>query len=258
MAALAPWIFDGAFLAVLLIFLILGAKRGFVLTLCSLLAVFVAFGGATFAARTLSPKVGAAIQPKIQQTLEQRLNDELHGAVDGIPTQAPGDLDASPAPSPTPAAPPYNAPTGGDEDGLGSVLDAIRGLGFYEAVVDSIRDSVEEGLGQAASSVAASAAAELAASIAYLVLFIVFFILILLAWLLLSHVLDLVARLPVLSTLNRVGGALIGLAKGCIILFVAAFILQFSGNLIPEAVARQTILLNFFLTANPITAFFGL
>ena len=48
---------DGLILAVLLLFRPGGRHRGFILSLCGLLAVLVAFVGASFAARTLSPMV---------------------------------------------------------------------------------------------------------------------------------------------------------------------------------------------------------
>ena len=41
-------IFDAAIVAVVLLFVLMGRKRGFVLTLCGLLAMFVAFIGASF------------------------------------------------------------------------------------------------------------------------------------------------------------------------------------------------------------------
>ena len=49
---------DGLVLAVLLIFACIGARRGLILSLCGLLAFVVAFLGASFAARTLSPRGG--------------------------------------------------------------------------------------------------------------------------------------------------------------------------------------------------------
>ena len=54
-------LFDLIVLAVLVIFTLRGAWRGLVLSLCSLLAVVVAFAGASFLARTVSPMVAQAL-----------------------------------------------------------------------------------------------------------------------------------------------------------------------------------------------------
>ena len=42
---------------------------------------------------------------------------------------------------------------------------------------------------------------------------------------LISHLLDMVAKLPIISTFNRLGGAVFGLAKGLLIVFIAASVL---------------------------------
>ena len=71
---MAYLIADGLILAVLLLFALVGAHRGFILSLCGLLAVLVAFVGASFAARTLSPMVADALEPKFASAIEEQLN----------------------------------------------------------------------------------------------------------------------------------------------------------------------------------------
>ena len=46
-------------------------------------------------------------------------------------------------------------------------------------------------------------------------------------------------------------GALFGLVQGCIILFVAAWLLQFFGQMLPRELVEQTVLLKFFMTTTP-------
>ena len=53
------------------------------------------------------------------------------------------------------------------------------------------------------------------------------------------------------------GGAA-GLLQGCIILFIAAWVIQFMGNLIPAETVEHTVLLKFFMTTNPMSLLFGL
>ena len=220
---------DGLVLAVLLIFACIGARRGLILSLCGLLAFVVAFLGASFAARTLSPVVADALEPKFAAAIEEQLNESIR-------QQAEAGEAAVLSPDDVP---------------LEGVLDALREMGFYETLINTVDRAVESGMTAVAASAAAAVAAAIAQSAAYLILFLLGFFLILLAWRLLSRALDLVALLPVLHFLNKTGGALFGLVQGCIILFVAAWLLQFFGQMLPRELVEQTVLLKFFMTTNP-------
>ena len=220
---------DGLVLAVLLIFACIGARRGLILSLCGLLAFVVAFLGASFAARTLSPVVADALEPKFAAAIEEQLNESIRQQ-----SEAGEAAVLSP-----------------DDVPLEGVLDALREMGFYETLINTVDRAVESGMTAVAASAAAAVAAAIAQSAAYLILFLLGFFLILLAWRLLSRALDLVARLPGLHFLNKTGGALFGLVQGCIILFVAAWLLQFFGQMLPRELVEQTVLLKFFMTTNP-------
>ena len=220
---------DGLVLAVLLIFACIGARRGLILSLCGLLAFVVAFLGASFAARTLSPVVADALEPKFAAAIEEQLNESIR-------QQAEAGEAAVLSPDDVP---------------LEGVLDALREMGFYETLINTVDRAVESGMTAAAASAAAAVAAAIAQSAAYLILFLLGFFLILLAWRLLSRALDLVARLPGLHFLNKTGGALFGLAQGCILIFVADWLLQFFGQMLPRELVEQTVLLKFFMTTNP-------
>ena len=220
---------DGLVLAVLLIFACIGARRGLILSLCGLLAFVVAFLGASFAARTLSPVVADALEPRFAAAIEEQHNESIR-------QQAEAGEAAVLSPDDVP---------------LEGVLDALREMGFYETLINTVDRAVESGMTAVAASAAAAVAAAIAQSAAYLILFLLGFFLILLAWRLLSRALDLVARLPGLHFLNKTGGALFGLVQGCIILFVAAWLLQFFGQVLPRELVEQTVLLKFFMTTNP-------
>ena len=75
----------------------------------------------------------------------------------------------------------------------------------------------------------------------------------LIVWKLISHALDLVARLPGLHFLNKTGGALFGLIQACILLWIALWLLQFWGDVLPRDAAEHTRLLGFFLTHSPLS-----
>ena len=227
---------DGLVLAVLLIFACIGARRGLILSLCGLLAFVVAFLGASFAARTLSPVVADALEPKFAAAIEEQLNESIR-------QQAEAGEAAVLSPDDVP---------------LEGVLDALREMGFYETLINTVDRAVESGMTAVAASAAAAVAAAIAQSAAYLILFLLGFFLILLAWRVLSRALDLVARLPGLHFLNKTGGALFGLVQACVFLWVVLWLLQFWGDVLPRDAAEQTRLLGFFLTHDPLSLLAGL
>lgn len=234
-------ILDLIIVAVFVIFAAIGAHRGLMLSLCGLLAVLVAFVGASFAARTLSPMVANALEPRFAAAIEEQLNEQIHNS------QVQTDLTDPAAGEVTPDTLP-----------LQDVLNALRDMGFYETLVDSVNQAVEDGMTAVAASAAAQVAAAIAQSAAYLIIFLAGFVLILVAWKLISRALDLVARLPGLHFLNKTLGALFGLIQACIILFIAAWLLQFFGGILPQDTVEKTYLLKFFMSANPFALLGGI
>lgn len=227
-------LFDIILLIVLAAFTIHGASRGLLLSLCGLVAVLVAFIGAGILAGALSPKVADYLEPRFASAIEERLDQEIAGST-VLPDQ---DLQTDSIP-------------------LTEILNVLKDMGFYQSAVDAVNDAVEQGMTQVAANAAAAVAASIAGTVAYMILFVVFFALILIAWTLISRGLDLVARLPGLHFLNKTGGAILGLVKGCAILFLCAWVLRYLGKVIPEETVAQTHLLKFFMTTNPVALVLG-
>ena len=71
-----PIIIDFILATVLILFIWLGARRGFILTLCSLAAVIVALVGANLIADALAPKAAQAIQPRLEQSIQESLEQK--------------------------------------------------------------------------------------------------------------------------------------------------------------------------------------
>ena len=225
---------DLAVIAVLAFCAWRGAVRGLVLTLCGLLAVLVAFGGAFFLSDRFSNDVATLIQPYIQVHVEELLEnsvEEQHGE----------SLPSSNLPIPGYA---------GDDDPIAASLDEVlRALGdskLFAGLVQSVSDAIDEGVLAVVTTAAAAVSAFLAQQIARSGLFLISFFLILIVWWLLSHALDLAFRLPVLRTLNKSGGLLIGLAKGVLVLLVVCWALTVF-DLVPLATAQQTFLFRHFM-----------
>lgn len=220
----SPILIDVILAAVLVLFIWLGAHKGFILTLCSLVAVLVALVGANLISDALAPKAAEFLQPRLEQAIQQALEEKA--------------LEVS------------------AEDSLG-VVDALAALrekgGLYEWAADGLEGALTSapGLSESIAHQAAAAATALAEQLARGILFSVAFLLVLIAWFFVSHALDLVSKLPVINSLNHTLGGVLGAVKGLIILYIAAWILcSLTGAISPET-AEETYLLSFLLKYSP-------
>ena len=226
-------IYDLIIAAVLLFFVWLGYRKGLVLTLCSLLAVFVALIGASFLSDVLAEPVAKAIEPAIVRS--------IHNTVTSYYQRSPAETSSE------------------DEEAwlaqlpLEEVLEPLRESRFFQGFADAFRQAVDERASELITHAARELAHYVAVQLARTVIFAVAFFAILIAWWFLSHTLDLVARLPVLSTVNAWGGGAVGLVKGALIVFIAVWLLR--DSYIPRPALEHTWLLKYFATVNPLAFF---
>ena len=148
-------ILDIAIVVILLLFLWMGARKGFFRTLADLVLVLAAVVGARILADRLSEKAAAYLTPHLQERVMSRLQASL------------GDL------------------------------------------------------ADLAEDVIAAASSEMIHTIAYGILFLAAFLVLFLLLRILVGVTDLLLRLPVLHQFNQLGGALLGLAMGCLVAWIA-------------------------------------
>ena len=225
-------IYDGAIVAILAYFFLRGRKKGLILALCGLAAFFVAIIGARMASDAFAPKVAHMLQPHFSTVIEAHLGHGLEERLDELLTAG--------------------------EQGDNAIAKLLTTLGFYDEVADTIRSAVSGQAAQTAADVAVALARSVAEVVAGVLVFIAAFLLITVGWFLLSHALDLAARLPILNGLNRTLGGLFGLLQGMLLLFLVAWVLRLMGGVIPQDTVEQTTLLKFFCTTNPISLITGI
>lgn len=224
-------VYDLVILAILILFALRGLHRGLVLSLCSLVALLVAFVGAALVSNYWSPSVAGWLQPFLQPTAASAIEAALPESAAGAELPV--------------------------EDLIILLDEADLPLGLDKFLADLREEGVPIlSSGSLTESLAASLAEKLSGAIAHIGLFLLSFLLILVLWYLLAHTLDLVARLPGLHLLNKVGGAVIGVFHGAILLFICAWLVRWlwSGLIPPDALA-QSKLLHFFMTFNPLEYF---
>ncbi len=212
---------DLILLAALVLAVIRGAKKGFVLTLCSLVAVVVALVGANFLADTLTPAVSKAIEPTIETAIQTALESQVQSLQDTA---------------------------------TGETLTAIRDKGgLYAFVANAMADALEGvDLAPSVALVATQAATAVAAQLAHGILFLVAFFVVLIGWTILSHALDLVAKLPGLNSLNGLLGGVVGFVKGLVIVYIIVWGLYTLTGTVSQETAQQTHLFLFLTQHGPL------
>lgn len=214
-------IFDLAILLFLLLFALRGLRRGLILTLFSLLSVLVALAGSLLLSNLWSDALSQHLQPALLPTVTSAVESAL-----------PEKLSAGPLTE------------------LLSDADLPFGLNKY---LPEAQEDTDQPQDTRVAALSAFLTEKLADSIAKNGLFLLCFVLILILWKLLARTLDLVARLPGLHTLNKLGGFLLGTLRGALVLFVLAWLVRWLwSGLISEQAVEQSTLLRFFMTFRPL------
>ncbi len=227
--------FDLLIAVVLLVAVIRGCQKGLVLTLCGMLAVFVAFFGALVLSNTLAEPVSHAVRPVVEQSISAALEDALEEQ--GWTMEQPDPAGSQPE---TDIA---------DQFSMDQLLELLQDNPLVSGFVQSVHEAVGQGVLEVTTSAAQALAAYIAREITRMVLFVIGFVLVLVAWTLLSRALDLACRLPVLYTVNRWAGGAAGLVRGGVVLFIACWLLR---SVLPQQAVEQSVLLRWFCTTNPI------
>ena len=210
-------IFDIAIAAILLLSLIIGGSRGFVRSLLSVVILVAALLGSSIVANVLADPVTEWVTPRVEQSILDRLTD-------GHSEEA------------------VSAAAASDNAALSQLVDFDAITGIAKKAMDS---AVEAG-----KNMLEGAVAGMIRSLVYAILFLLSFLLLTLLLKLITSPLHLAARAPVLSTLNRLAGAALGLCIGVLVMFAATSVVQWTG-LVDQATLRQTYLLQYFTQHSP-------
>ena len=219
-----PLIFDFLILLIFLISALLGRRKGFVLTLCGFLALFVALIGAGVLTNLLAEPLSRLAVPFVENILSEALQTSV------------GDLaaDAEVAVTAT----------------LDQVLSLMEQSKLLSGLTGSVSRAVDQGLLEVTANAAHSVALYVAEQLTRLILFPIFFVLIMLIWTALSHIVDLAFHLPGLNFLNRTAGLLLGVARGMLLVFILCWLLKDS-YITPEII-DGSFLLPYFCGGNPL------
>lgn len=233
--------------AVLLGFVIYGAWRGLFRAVAGLLIAVLSLTGAMFAARELTPAATELIRPVIQSAVTRRVDDALHG--DSSAAEGAAETE-KPQEAPRESAVPDGGPSRLQADQL------LRLMGWDEGAAQALAEKAEDRVRQTGVSLAMAVVDSVMESFVYMVLLVVSFLVLSLLLHLAAKALDLAARLPGVSLLNGLGGALAGLVQGGLVIFLAVWLLRCLNAAPGAELVEQTRVLRFFMTSSPLDLLF--
>lgn len=212
-------VFDVILFLVVLLFAALGVRRGLVLTVCGLLSILVALGGAKVAADSLSPVVAEAITPRITTTVEDRLEKNVNQSMKDAGRDRQRQSQRHPV-------------------HLRQQRDLRKS---QRATAKSHPVWSETQLGEC-RQIGGKGSAQ---PVAWWAVYGIAFCLVLLVWELVSKLLNLVAKLPVLNLANRIMGGGVGLLKGVLVVGLVCWVILRLG-LVTAAETQESLFLQFF------------
>lgn len=218
---------DLGILAVLVIGAAVGAKRGLWRSLTGAVLLLAAIFGASLLTNQLTAPATELIYPMVEEKAVAWAESAAEAAVDSAQQE--------------------NAPD------LGALREALEKFGVsqerLEELLASFNSSVGSAVSGAVNSLVSGAAKLFVRALVQTVLYLVCFVVLLLLLRLLIRAVDLMLKLPVLSTANSLGGAVFGLIAAALILFFVLSLCARFGVELPKM--EQTTLFKWFRVNTP-------
>lgn len=201
-------VLDVLILLALSVFVLSCYRKGLIMSLCVLASLVVACMGATAAQRTLSPMVEDWLRPQIEDKVEEKVGIWIGNHVDEAMEDA-GEAGIR---------------VGGKELTINDVKGLLESLGVpVEESVNNAADRVSEPVVEVLSQgVTELIVTNLAKALVWLLAFLILY-LVVSGVLLIVNVVD---KLPVIHTLNHVGGGIVGLLGGVLLIVAVVYAME--------------------------------
>ena len=210
-------ILDVLIAAILLTAILRSSWRGLFLSLSGVIVLILTIIGANLGAKALTQPVADWATPKIEEKIAVKVEKTLEDR-----TQEQGRT-------------------------LEELLpDSLRNLLNRTGLMENLRGALER---QAESTIAATAR-ELVESFAYAILYVLLFLALGAVLHVASLGISMLLRLPLLSSANTLGGALLGLLEGMIVVWLLIWLIPHFGVELPT---ENTYLLRFFTAVGPLS-----
>jgi len=203
---------DLVLLLIFLVFILSGYRKGLILSLCTLLVLVLSCLGGAAAQKALTPTVSEWLEPKLTAYLSEQLQEQVSESAGQLTEES-------------------GLTINGKTVSLAGIAQLLESLGIdAERVTQDAATTVTSPVTELAAQAVSQMLVE---AIAGTLIFLVAFLVLCLIFHSIGLILNVVDRLPVVHTLNHVGGGLIGLISGAFFLTMAMALLVGTGAL-PE------------------------
>ncbi len=202
---------DIILLLVLLVFVLSGYRKGLILSLCTLLILVISCLGASVAQEVLTPTVVERLHPQVSEAISEKLEEQVSTTVDNAIASA---SDAG-------------ITIAGKEVTLGDLIWLLESLGLD--VEASAQNTAQDISGPIVASAASAMAKAILDAVVGFLIFVAAFLIIFLVLRVVELFINTVDLLPVIHTLNHLGGGLVGLISGAFLLTMAMAVLTRTG-----------------------------
>lgn len=218
-------ILDVLIAAILLTAILRSSWRGLFLSLSGVIVLILTIIGANLGAKALTqpvadwatPKIEEKIAVKVEKTLEDRTQEQGRTLEELLPD---------------------------------SLRNLLNRTGLMKNLRGALERQAESTIAATARAIAAAVARELVESFAYAILYVLLFLALGAVLHVASLGISMLLRLPLLSSANTLGGALLGLLEGMIVVWLLIWLIPHFGVELPT---ENTYLLRFFTAVGPLS-----
>ena len=235
-------VIDLLLLAIVIISVWAGYKKGFVIGIANLLGIVVALYGAVLVSSAFSYDVVPVLRPFVSGYVESQMNDEV------LDEMGLSDTDLS-----------YEDILAGDSQLRHEFcMTSYERVGIYGDAADQMATEAENYADENDAQISSAVVEILCQRICFVAGVALLFIIFLIALMVIANIPNLSYRIPNMDLLNDAGGAVMGLVNGVCYCCLIAWLLRFLGLIIGLDTYASTLLLRFFHSIDIITAGVGI
>lgn len=134
-------------------------------------------------------------------------------------------------------------------------VNSYKNAGIYTSAAKEMANEAIALSEQNSSSLSVAIVDVMCQSLSYCLIFILFFLLSIIIITVLGNLFNLSFKIPEKDKLNDLGGTIAGAVTGILICMIIAWVLKFSGALLPEENMRKTLLTALFIKINFLSLF---
>lgn len=232
-------------LAILLLCVWNGYKRGLVLGIVNLLVIVISLYSADLLSDTYAFEINDALRPFASGYMETNINQKVREEF-GIAGAATGSLSVADYLSANPS------------QAQDFCRRTYEHMGIYGKTAQRMAEKAVDYSASQGTSVPDAMVETLCSTLSYIGGFLLFFVLILIFLTVLGNLPNLSFKIPGGEILNDLGGMVSGLIQGLFFCALIAWVLKFTGVLLPQEKLTHSFLCSLLMTLDPLAPFLGI